>query len=113
MGGLDSLAKKYRFHNSILTKEKPNNICYVKNATPVQILGFSNDNGGILLGQRLMNIKSFYKEPCDSISLGIFCVDIEPSQNVEHFPLADIECKAVGFPHMNQILLLPILHGCH
>lgn len=98
------------FKECELTTKSPNNICYVEDNIPIKIESFSQD--GKICGRRLHNIRSFYETPCDSISLGIYLVDSEASDVITTFSLADIQCKAVAIPYKENLVLLPLLHGC-
>lgn len=112
MKGLNLLENKFYFNNSCLTTKAPDNICYIEPGIPVQVQGFSQENGGTLVGRKFLNIQSFFKEPCDSITLGIFLVDSNISDDIDYFQLSEIECKAVKFPFKKQTVLIPILHAC-
>lgn len=98
------------FRNCILSIKSPDNICFVKNSIPIQIQQFTADS---VIGRRFINIRSFYEEPCDSKTLGIYVVDIEASDKIETFDLEDLECKALCIPYKHDLVLMPILHSCH
>lgn len=54
-----------------------------------------------------------YTGPCDSKLLGIYLANSEASNIEETFLIEDIKCKATVFPHQNDLLIMPLLHGCH
>lgn len=43
--GLNNAGTKYYFNDCVLMAKKPNNYCYSKRFIPVEIRGFSQDNG--------------------------------------------------------------------
>lgn len=111
--GFNNAGTKYTFNNCTLTTKNPDNVCYLKNYVPLKIVKFLHDEEGSVVCQHFSNIRSFYKEPCNSKSLGIYLVDEKNSNNEETFLIKDIECKAMALPYDEDLVLIPILHGCH
>lgn len=103
----------FYFNNCLYTSKKPDNICCIKPYIPIVIQGFVEENNEkFVLGRRLTNINSFFKEPTDSMTIGICCADDTPLAEVEKFSVIDIDFKFMSIPYAASVVLVPILHSC-
>ncbi|XP_017476345.1 PREDICTED: uncharacterized protein LOC108366438 [Rhagoletis zephyria] len=103
---------KYFRNNCVSTAKHPDNYCLIKPYVPIEIQRFTYDNGGSVVGKKYTNVRSFFSEPVDSITLGISSVDLNLPDEEVLFPVSEIECKLLGLPHVGRLLFLPILHDC-
>lgn len=74
----------------MLSTKGSDNYCYVKNNTPVLIRSFTPSVEGTIIGRRLKNLRSFFKEPINSTTLGICLVDKEPTEAEKTFSFLDL-----------------------
>lgn len=99
------------FNHCYFSYSSPNNICSVNLDTPIQIIGFVEGEHNIVEGRRILDIKSFYTEPLDSIQLGIFTSSMILAEK-EQFPLKSLTYKYFCFPFKSEFALVPVLHSC-
>ena len=56
---------------------------------------------------------SFFHEQLDSAKiLGTCLVDLNNMSDKEQFCIGDVELKVAGYPSVNRLLLVLLLHGC-
>lgn len=105
----------YRTVDYLFSAKFPNNVCLIRPFIPFKIEAFKKclTGIGLVIGRRYENETSFFNEPVESIStLGICLVNNLPHSQLETFKIEQIECKLMCLPYNDQMLLIPILHGC-
>lgn len=103
--------RSFQTENFFLSTARPNNFCIIEPYIPVMITGFSEEKQS-LRGIRIENLRSFFKEPVDSTSLGICLGDLK-TKDEEWFEIEKVYGKITAFPKENSLLLIPLLHTCH
>lgn len=102
----------YNTNNYMFSTKTPDNCCYIKPKIPFKITKFIARKN-LVVGNRLLNQKSFFNNPVDSLdTFGICLTDQTPSEKEEKIPITNIENKLMCLPHEDKLLLIPMLHGC-
>jgi hypothetical protein len=97
-----------------LSNKQPNNVCLLKNGKFLRITNILKKDGLIYVtGQYLKLLSSFFKQPIDSINLGIYLCSLEDSSDslTSSFAINHIFCKVMVLPFKELFVTLPIAHS--
>lgn len=97
--------------NYYFSLRSPDNFCFIQPGFGVRITKIFKENSRIcILGKRLENCVSLFKEPCDSFSnLSIFIADTE-NEKEEVFDINFIQFKLMRLPLETSFVFIPVLH---
>lgn len=97
-----------------LSSHPPDNVCCIKQFSPIKITGFMDGDGGFIKGLRFKNLQNFFQEPLQSMpALGVCTAELSTEKEEEEiFSINDIVFKMMCLPHEEKYILIPLLHSC-
>lgn len=102
--------KKVNFQNFVLQTAVPDNCCSLKNGNIIEIKNIVlYQNQYKIIGNKFLNLRDLYEQPCKSSELGIFVanLDLEP---MEIFNVSDIDHKCVKLEFETSYIIFPLIH---
>ena len=98
-------------NDCLISAEEQNNFCSVGLDIIVKIEEIIVEDRICFEGRRLLFLESFFQEPTNSCSLGIYKTNLVHGEKKKFF-IEEIQYKLLCLPFESNFVLIPVLHSC-
>ncbi|KAJ8666688.1 hypothetical protein QAD02_008350 [Eretmocerus hayati] len=103
---------KLVYPNYVLTTELPNNVCVLTDSSIVKINYFGYKGKiPVLIGKKFQLKEDTLLYPIPSAKNFDICIVSKLSEDLQHWPISSISCKAVIMVHERVKYIVPFLHN--